>query len=72
MISNWSHINTEKYNETPELFETLRALYGENGLLNIDLYIGGRRPRLKNVMHLIYFCNKIINALVQFILLITF
>ena len=41
MISNWSHINTEKYNETPELFETLRTLYGENGLLNIDLYIGG-------------------------------
>ena len=58
MISNWSHINTEKYNETPELFETLRALYGENGLLNIDLYIGGMWGKLTNIMQLIYFCTK--------------
>ena len=42
MISNWSHINMEKYKETPELFEALRELYGENGLTNIDLYIGGK------------------------------
>ena len=41
MINNWSEINHEKYKEHPDLFHTLRELYGENGLTNIDLFIGG-------------------------------
>ena len=41
MINNWSEINHEKYKEHPDLFHTLRDLYGENGLTNIDLFIGG-------------------------------
>ena len=41
MINDWSEINVEKYKENPELFHTLRDLYGEKGLPNIDLFIGG-------------------------------
>ena len=41
MINNWSEINIEKYKENPEIFHTLRDLYGEHGLTNIDLFIGG-------------------------------
>ena len=41
MINNWSEINVEMYKENPEPFHTLRDLYGEHGLTNIDLFIGG-------------------------------
>ena len=41
MISNWTDINVEKYKESPELFHALSDLYGEDGLGNIDLFIGG-------------------------------
>ena len=42
MINSWSEINVEMYKENPEPFHTLRDLYGEHGLTNIDLFIGGR------------------------------
>ena len=41
MINSWSEINVEMYKENPEPFHTLRDLYGEHGLTNIDLFIGG-------------------------------
>ena len=42
MINNWSEINVEKYKENPETFHILRDLYGENGLGNIDVFVGGK------------------------------
>ena len=41
MINDWSEINVQKYKESPEIFHTLRDMYGENGLGNIDLFVGG-------------------------------
>ena len=41
MVNSWSEINVEKYRETPEVFHTLRELYGEHGIGNIDLFVGG-------------------------------
>ena len=41
MINDWPEINIEKYEESPETFDTLRDLYGENGIGNIDLFVGG-------------------------------
>ena len=51
MISNWSDINVHKFKENPELFSSLKKLYGEDGLTNIDLYIGGKSVKSNILWH---------------------
>jgi len=40
-VSNWSDINPKLYQEDKELFDKLEEIYGDYGMSNIDLYIGG-------------------------------
>ena len=40
-VANWSDINPALYREEPELFHRLEQVYGDYGMNNIDLYIGG-------------------------------
>jgi len=40
-VANWSDINPKLYQEDKELFDKLEEIYGDYGMSNIDLYIGG-------------------------------
>ena len=40
-VANWSDINPALYSEQPDLFHRLEEVYGDYGMNNIDLYIGG-------------------------------
>jgi dual oxidase len=40
-VSNWSDINPKLYQEDKKLFDKLEEIYGDYGMSNIDLYIGG-------------------------------
>ena len=40
-VNNWSDINPTLYTQDRELFDKLEHVYGDHGMSNIDLYIGG-------------------------------